>query len=867
MEKDKKVIYPMMIALDELVKDKIYYIELPTEIKEKWIQLEKKSTNKPIYNLPTVTLKKMLNSYLEGIVDMNVVSENSDDSKWISCFKEVNIDILVNCFKIWIDEFYVKGTISKETKRKNGLDEGVKKLAEELTSMVTSDAFNKIVCEEVILFENGLAKAKEAYQLYPLKIIDSLIGKTINIKGLEAKLIYSSKNEIVTDTKVFHVDDDYSSFMIKLTVQTLPPHNKAYLNVDVSIRRWICRNSNEKGTNYIGNDKNCYIRVKDDRMQSIKTQYSKEAKRNVWDEIDIRCFKECQMESKVLGFTEVLKVPHKYNNGKVGDILIPYQEGIKGIDTSVDNGVTFIDRKIIFDFIKEKILVNSSHKANIEAEYMRKPVQSVKNEFIVASDEDRNIDEESIDIEKFLGQLDKALLGEAANIEIYADGDLKNALEQYLKIFVGGSSKNKVTICEYTDIFDELQKTSNSRRDNIPGFEIRVDEITKALDKVNTPTIAFIAIHDANYFSKRKDDDKIDIDPKKAIRAGFAETGRLTQFITFEEFEKQENAIEDKKNKAKMKNENKDNAKDEDKKKPSKKEGVNMAVEGAVLDGFRQLGVVIDYSNNKKMKGKNIVGIHICNYKKTLYGTLKPFPIIITYDVENSSVKAYCELVDNVDIPYWKAILGLSKISLRKDIDVVSKGISSTTTYRRLDRIINNMKEDVVVIIDANGTTRKFVKGISNSEINNMDKNEFNQVVRLLVSDDKEIDLTGVEKEVAIVRLRHNDEVPSYLVEEKDENMFANRSGLFKYEHVYYSLDAKTLNEHNSYKKLESKALKENRYSHRNVVEMYPMYSSGDESIAVGIVHSLRDASIQFNAQMTVLPLPLHLGSKMEEYV
>ena len=848
MEKDKKVIYPMMIELDELVKENIYYIELPLEIKEKWVKLEKKSNNKQVFNLPTSTLQKMLNNYLEGIVDMAPISENSDDSKWIACFKEVNIDILVNCFKIWVDEFYVKGTISKERNRKNGSDEGVKKLAEELKSMLNKSSFMNILKEEVILFENGIVETNKAYKLYPLKIIDSLIGKIINIGGKESKLIFSSQNELVTDTKVFHVNEDYYSFVIKLTVQTLPPNNKAYLNVDISIRRWICRNSNKEGNNYIGNSKICYIRVKDDRMQCIKTNYSFKSKKNVWDEIDSRCFNECQVESEINDFTDVLKESYRYNNGKVGDILIPYQEGIVGIDTSINGGITFLDRKIIFDFIREKVLGDNSNKNIIEAENIRKPVQSVKNTFVITSDDQKNIDLESVDKEKFIDQLDKALLGEAANIEIYADEKVKKSLEEYLRVFVGNNSKHKITICEYTDIFDELEKTPDSRWNNIPGFEIRVGEIAKLINKVNTPTISFVAIHDAKYFGKKKGSEKIDVDPKKAIRAGFAETGRLTQFITFEEFDKQEKLIKKEKNKT------------------NKKDGVNKAVEGTILDGFRQLGIVVDYSNNKKMKNKDIVGVHICNSKKTLYGGIKQFPIIITYDVENSVIKAYCELIENVDIPYWKAILGISKLSLKKDIYELNKTISSTSTYRRLDRIINKLEKDVVIIIDANGTSRKFVKGISNSEISKMDKDEYNQLKRLLIEDNREIELSKLDKEVDIIRLRHNEEIPSYIVREKDDKMFSGTSGLFKYKEIYYSLDSKPLNEHSSYKKSESKAFKETRYSHRNIVELYPMYSSRDENTAIGIVHLLRGASIQFNSQLTVLPLPLHMASKMEEY-
>lgn len=71
-----------------------------------------------------------------------------------------------------------------------------------------------------------------------------------------------------------------------------------------------------------------------------------------------------------------------------------------------------------------------------------------------------------------------------------------------------------------------------------------------------------------------------------------------------------------------------------------------------------------------------------------------------------------------------------------------------------------------------------------------------------------------------------------------------------------------------------SKAIDKASFSHRNAIEIYPMYVLGEEKnhednerIAVGIVGMLRGASIQFTSQKTILPLPLHLAEKMEEYI
>ena len=250
MIEDNKLIYPMMIELSRNIEENVYYVGLPKVIKEKWIELERASTSKPIYNLPTITLKRLLCSYSEGIVNINSVTEYSDDSKWIVCFKDINMKIVCTCFKIWIDEFYIKGSLDK-SKRKNGRDAKVHKLANELINLIMPESFEGVNCEKITLFENGSAACKEAFLLFPQKLIDLLIGETIDFKGKKAKLLYSSQNELVTDTNIFGSEKGYHSFAIRLSVQTLPPDNKAYLNVDLIARRWITKNDNLEGTNYI----------------------------------------------------------------------------------------------------------------------------------------------------------------------------------------------------------------------------------------------------------------------------------------------------------------------------------------------------------------------------------------------------------------------------------------------------------------------------------------------------------------------------------------------------------------------------------------------------------------------------------------
>lgn len=62
---------------------------------------------------------------------------------------------------------------------------------------------------------------------------------------------------------------------------------------------------------------------------------------------------------------------------------------------------------------------------------------------------------------------------------------------------------------------------------------------------------------------------------------------------------------------------------------------------------------------------------------------------------------------------YFRSI----KTFIRKYQVEVSKSISSTTINRRLDRIIRKKDENTLIIVEANGAVRNFLKGISNSKI------------------------------------------------------------------------------------------------------------------------------------------------------
>ena len=861
--KKDKIIYPMMFKIENKIEEDIYYLQLPKIIKDKWIELEKASKfiNLSEFNLPINTLRKMLNTHLDGIIDMDKVSTYSNDTKWIKSFKEINLKRILICFSIWIEEFYIKGSLDNNKKRKNGIDKSVNKLANELISLLKEENFEKCKKTRVILFENGKSVNNEGFTLYPLKIIHDLMGKKININGVNTKLLYSSKNELITDTRDIYSKKSFISFVIKLSVQTLSPKNQAYLNIDLSIRRWS-NNIKNISVGYLPTNKNCYIRVASDRMQMLAGGYNYQSKKLIWNDIDYRCFKECHISCEIPEFMDVLSDLDKYNNARINDVLVPYKDDITWLTTKYDAGVTFSDRDVIFKYISDYLGENGYSNNLVEA----KAVKTVR--FTNLNIFEKKKKGYEFDKELFLQQLDKSIDNNVLTIEVYIDEEIiqtidaniniidefKSEISQYLNKYIG-NSKHRIVFQSKCNITKRLNKTEQSKKNNLIGFENRINEINKELNKVKGPTLAFVIINDKEYYKKLDKD--ILLDPKYAIRCGFAQMGRLTQFITIESYYKEYKRLNNF-------NEGIDNKKEEGSKE-------NKILKSGILDGFRQLGVVYDYSNNKRLKDKDIVGIHISNYKKTIYNNIiGQFPIIVRYDVENSKIYAYCDLVDKVEVPYWKLNLELAALGANKNIsDLIKQNMSYTSLSRRLDRIVNKSKKEAIIIIDANGTSRSFIKGIANTEIEKANRDIKKESYKLLIKEDQIIELNDLSN-ISLIRIRHNNEVPSYIPIKNGEN-YLQTSGIYKYEDLFYLIESRPKHEGKVYESNETKVDSTRSFSHRNMMEVFPMYISNKseekELEVVSIVKKLKSSSIQFDSRETILPLPLHLALKSEEYL
>ena len=174
------------------------------------------------------------------------------------------------------------------------------------------------------------------------------------------------------------------------------------------------------------------------------------------------------------------------------------------------------------------------------------------------------------------------------------------------------------------------------------------------------------------------------------------------------------------------------------------------------------------------------------------------------------------------------------------------------------------------IMIVADGTSRKIVEGITNKEIKEAYDVGSGYISKVGI-DGKygfEIDLEDYDN-IDLLRIRVNDEVPDYIPNPNDEmETFVESSGVYKYDSVYYSKDARTFAEYRKLKQTNTKLTDDGAFTHRNIIEVYPMYvsDSAKELACVRDIHNLRSASIQYEAGKTILPMPLHLAKLLEEY-
>ena len=209
-----KPIFPMAYRIKPGRVETIYYLGFPSAWKRELIAIARSNNPKfkIEFGLPTHTLQKLIDSWMEGIVSMTTLKEYTDDRCWLTStmpFDEKRVHVLFEILKVWINGTYV--SMPK-------VSPSVKMKAKEFCRTMKEEDFYDLRTEQNVCLstEDGRV-SDEAYQAIPLIVVNKLVGKDIEIGSHTIHLLYAAKNELVsnviTDPKTGHTYSFVFQFM------------------------------------------------------------------------------------------------------------------------------------------------------------------------------------------------------------------------------------------------------------------------------------------------------------------------------------------------------------------------------------------------------------------------------------------------------------------------------------------------------------------------------------------------------------------------------------------------------------------------------------------------------------------------------
>ena len=334
-------IYPLAYKLSPKQTCTLYYLGFPASWKAALLNIARKTNPKfkDEYGLPTNALKKLVDSWMEGIIALAPLKKDSHDERWLtSCYEysEKNIQALCSIIKTWVKATYITPSRVNPIAKKHAKEFCDTMNWEELAADRSTD-------EVCLTLENGTV-CEAAYQAIPLLAINRLLGKEITLSGQTLHLCYAAKNQMVSDPITDMRSHHQYSFVFDVSVQTTPPERKALLLCQMSIRRWIPDNYNKERTPFLTNAVNAHIKISEDKYCQVPIVYGYTARQPVWKEQDKECY-------NIWGYAQlpsaeaVVKNPAAYTE----KILLPYKNGMAGFAASkIGTGVSVVDKASLY---------------------------------------------------------------------------------------------------------------------------------------------------------------------------------------------------------------------------------------------------------------------------------------------------------------------------------------------------------------------------------------------------------------------------------------------------------------------------------------------------------------------------------------
>ena len=384
-------------------------------------------------------------------------------------------------------------------------------------------------------------------------------------------------------------------------------------------------------------------------------------------------------------------------------------------------------------------------------------------------------------------------------------------------------------------IFDETIESESQEN----GFDRKVNEICRIIPKNAQPIPAIIEIERKAEFQQRKKDrrSKFDLDPKSALRIGFALRGRLAQFINTP-------SADTKKGESPL---------------------PNKAYQ-AFLDSLRQIGLVGGLpigkgSENNWVNSINFAAVWILRKKEK--GQRKIFPIVVFIKREEEKDKVFATAFGlNEFLPYKEFLLKMTERNFSRNWLNDSKGEVLKIEQFFRDSIERLHKEgDLLVLAETQNTRLKWLW----LQDGNLTQNSFSFDICQTFED-----FSGWQN-LRFVRVRTSEqnEVPSHIVPNAENQSYGNSKGIFKlHDRIFYAA-AERSGAMQKAKQYVSKAVNPTtQVWNANLLEIIPCFLQAGDSPEefTHLTHALRDAGINFSDEYQ-LPLPLHLAELTKEFI
>lgn len=817
-------IYPVAYTIKHNQVRKLYYLGFPEKWKNELLTIEQKKNPrfKSEYGLPTIALKKMVDSWMEGIVDFRTLKATSEDTKWLIstvAFTEKRISVLFEIIKAWIAGTYIADY------RVNPI---AKELAKTLLANMNVEEIVLLAYEEdVVLTKDDGTVNDEAYQAIPLLAVNQLLGKNIEVNGATLHLCYASKNELISqpieDPKSHHA----YSYVFSFSVQTTPPERHALLLCNMSIRRWAPERDDKDKEVYSENAINVHVRVSEDKYCQVPVRYSRQDKGLAWKKQDKECY-------DLWGFEPLVEPTNLWEEIEQGNgkYLLPYKSGMPSIaKTKIGIGVPVRDKADLY----QQILAHLNEMAD-SAEAATPRRARISKLLCFENPQEYKTRE---DFRKWVAVCTET---DRIKFEIYGlsqdhqQAHLMEQLEEKLLNDFGLNTENSALIidivrCEAGDMQTKLVDDSKA------GKIERCDELVEKLGDASGVVACLFVIPGAKVYSTGGD-------PKQIIRNAFAQTGRVVQFIVPENEDKE------------------------------------IAIENAVYDLYRQLGITnllnLERARNHPYANVRCVGMHIFTQVHGMMNKGRFLPVYVDVDLQNGRTRVQCSAFDNYSVSYREACLEMAKLFWKNDLEQLCVDACRTPAKQKLIELRNkhtDPEDKVIFMANADGNSRPLWGGMSDKSIGGYKMlGEYIPEQIDVGAQNNPFYMQLADSGVRIARIRCNSEVPDYFTERKDNSdtiEHSSASGVFKYGKTFWSIAPKPFDTRFGYSFSRSRIdYPQDDFLEKDMIEIYPLQlQQGDDCWGwVRYVNALRQLPIQYS-QTTVLPLPLHLAKNLGEYL